>query len=176
LDMRQRFTLMLGYQLPFGNNLQGWRGALGKGWEFNAIDVWETGFPFSVVNASPKSNTGVGSDRPNQFGNASLDNPSLSRWFDTSIFQVQTLGTIGSERRNGLYGPHFRHFDVSVFKDFRLSERAVLQARAESFNLTNTPNFSLPAASLGAGGFGTISSTRAGSTPRQLQFALRLTF
>jgi hypothetical protein len=176
LDMRHRFTLMLVYQLPFGANLHGWKGALGKGWQFNAIDVWEAGFPFSVVNASPKSNTGVGSDRPNELGNANLDNPSLLRWFDTSMFKAQTLGTIGSEGRNGLYGPHFRHFDFSVFKDFHVSERSVLQARAESFNLTNTPNFSFPAASLGAGGFGTISSTRVGSTPRQLQFALRLTF
>jgi len=176
LDMRQRFTLMLNYQLPWGTNLQGWKGALGKGWQFNAIDVWETGFPFSVVNSSPKSNTGVGSDRPNQLGDANLDNPSISRWFDTSMFQAQAVGTIGSERRNGLYGPHFRHFDLSVFKDFRLTERVVLQARAESFNLTNTPNFALPAASLGAGGFGTVSSTRVGSTPRQLQFALRMTF
>jgi hypothetical protein len=174
--MRHRFTLMLVYQLPFGATLHGWTGALAKGWQFNAIDVWETGFPFSVVNASPKSNTGVGSDRPNELGNANLDNPSLSRWFDTSMFKAQTLGTIGSEGRNGLYGPHFRHFDFSVFKDFHVSERSVLQARAESFNLTNTPNFSFPAASLGAGGFGTISSTRVGSTPRQLQFALRLTF
>ena len=176
LDMRHRFTLMLNYQLPLGANLQGWKGALGKGWQFNAIDVWETGFPFSVVNSSPKSNTGVGSDRPNQLGNANLDNPTLSRWFDTSMFRAQPVGTIGSERRNVLYGPHFRHFDLSVFKDFHVTERMVLQARAESFNVTNTPNFAFPAASLGAGGFGTISSTRVGSTPRQLQFALRLTF
>ena len=176
LDLRQRFTLMLNYQLPFGNNLQGRKGVLARGWQFNTIVVWETGFPFSVVNASPKSNTGVGSDRPNQLGNANLDNPSLSRWFDTSRFQAQPLGTIGSERRNGLYGPRFRHFDVSVFKDFHVTERTVLQARFESFNLTNTPNFSLPAASLNAGGFGIISSTRTGSTPRQLQFAMRLTF
>ena len=176
LDMRHRFTLMLVYEVPFGAHLHGWRGALAKGWQFNAIDVWETGFPFSVVNASPKSNTGVGSDRPNQLGNAHLDHPSISRWFDTSMFQAQTMGTIGSESRNALYGPHFRHFDLSVFKDFHVTERAVLQARAESFNLTNTPNFSLPAASLGAMGFGTITSTRVGSTPRQLQLALRLAF
>ena len=176
LDMRQRFTLMLDYEVPFGAHLHGWRGALARGWQFNAIDVWETGFPFSVVNASPRSNTGVGSDRPNQLGNANLDRPSLSRWFDTSMFQAQTVGTIGSEPHNALYGPHFRHFDLSVFKDFHVTERAVLQARAESFNLTNTPNFSLPAASLGPMSFGTISSTRVGSTPRQLQLALRLTF
>lgn len=176
LDMRNRFTLLLNYELPFGRSLRGIKGVLGKGWQFNAIDVWETGTPFSVTNASPLSNTGVGSDRPNQVGEASLPNPSISEWFNTAAFQPQTFGTIGSARRDSVYGPHFRHFDASVFKDFQLNRRFTLQARAEAFNLTNTPNFDLPASTLGVPGFGTISSTRVGSAPRQLQFAMKLVF
>jgi len=176
LDLRHRFALMLNYQLPFGRQFTGLKGVLAKGWQFNAIDVWQTGFPFTVVNSSPRSNTGIGSDRPNQLSNATLDDPNIRAWFNTSTFQAQPVGTLGSERRNALYGPHFRHFDVSVFKDFPLSERYILQARAEAFNLTNTPNFATPGATVGTASFGTISSTRVGSTPRQLQFALRLAF
>ena len=176
LDIRDRVSLLLNYALPFGASLKGVKGALGKGWQFNAIDVWETGTPFSVANASPLSNTGIGSDRPNQIADAALGNPSIHEWFNTAAFAPQAFGTIGSARRDSVYGPHFRHFDASLFKDFAVRERMTLEARAEAFNLTNTPNFDLPAATLGVPGFGTISSTRVGSTPRQLQFALKLIF
>ncbi len=176
LDMRDRFALMLNYELPFGKSLTGWEGGLVKGWQLNAIDVWETGFPFSVVNSSPRSDTGAGSDRPNLVGNPVLSDPSIHEWFNTSVFQPQLFGTVGSEARDAVYGPHFRHFDLSLFKVFQLTERLHLEARAESFNLTNTPNFAQPNATVGTASFGTISSTRVGSTPRQLQFALRLMF
>jgi hypothetical protein len=179
LDLRHRFVLLLNYQPPIGHNLHGVAGVFAKGWQFNAIDVWQTGFPFSVVNSTGRSNTGIGSDRPNQLGNATLDDPGINRWFNTSMFQQQTVGTIGTARRNSLYGPHFRHFDISVFKDFRVTERALLQFRAECFNLTNTPNFSQPGATVTLPtlpSFGVIGSTRVGSTPRQLQFALRASF
>jgi hypothetical protein len=176
LDVRQRFVLMANYALPFGSSLTGWRGGLLKGWQINAIDVWQTGFPFSVVNASPESNTGIGSDRPNQNADPMLANPTIQEWFNRLAFQPQAFGTVGSAARNSVYGPHFRHFDLSLFKDFQLTEFLKLQARAESYNLTNTPNFGQPSATLGTAAFATISSTRTGSTPRLLQFALRLSF
>ena len=176
LDMRHRFALMLNYQLPFGKTLSGWEAGVVKGWQLNAIDVWSTGFPFSVVNSSPRSNTGAGSDRPNLISNPALSGPSIHEWFNTLAFQAQALGTVGSEARDAVYGPHFRHFDLSLFKVFRVTELLRLEARAEAFNLTNTPNFAQPSATLGTASFGTISSTRVGSTPRQLQFALRLMF
>jgi hypothetical protein len=67
--------------------------------------------------------------------------------------------------------------DVSFTnKDFTLTDRFNLQARIESFNLTNTPNFSAPGSTLGTSTFVVITSTRTNSTPRQLQAALRLTF
>ena len=167
---------MLNYEVPFGNTLNGWKATALKGWQINAIDVWETGFPFSVTNSSPRSNTGVSGDRPNVIGSPALSDPSISKWFEKSVFQAQPLGTIGSEARNALYGPHYRHFDFSLFKTFQLTEVLHLQFRTEAYNLTNTPNFNQPNGTLGSASIATISSTRTGSTPRQLQFALRLTF
>jgi hypothetical protein len=75
-----------------------------------------------------------------------------------------------------LFGPHFRHFDPSIFKNFALSERLTLQARVESFNVFNTPNFGQPGAVLPSTTFGVITSTRTNSTPRQIQGSLRLSF
>jgi hypothetical protein len=34
---------------------------------------------------------------------------------------------------------------MAIFKDFKLSERMILQFKAESFNFTNTPRFNNPA-------------------------------
>jgi len=175
-DLRHRFTLMLNYALPFGQSFTGYKKAFLGGWQFNAIDVWETGFPFSVVNSVTVSGTGGGSERPNQLRNPNKVDHSISKWFDTTAFQAQPFGTVGSEARDAVFGPHYRHFDVSIFKDFSFAERYKLQARVESFNLTNTPNFSAPGATLGTSTFGVVTSTRTGSTPRQLQAALRLTF
>jgi hypothetical protein len=176
LDVRHRFTLMLNYALPFGNSMTGWQGGLVKGWHFNAIAVYQTGSPFSVLNSSPLSNTGVASDRPNAIADPNISNPTITHWFNTAAFAPQAIGTIGSEGRNILTGPPFRHFDCSIFKDFKIREHYTLQARFEAYNLTNTPNFANPGATLGTSTFGVISSTRGASTPRDLQFAMRFSF
>jgi hypothetical protein len=86
------------------------------------------------------------------------------------------------------FGPPFKRFDLSAFKNFQFSERIRLQFRAEFFNILNHPNFNAP----GFGGngviaignslnfndttnFGRIGSTRdAPNDPRQIQFALKL--
>jgi hypothetical protein len=182
LSVQNRFAMMLNYALPFGQSAHGAYAALVKGWQVNAIVVSESGQPFTVTNSSPLSNTGIGSDRPNQIsdpnngGSSGLPIHTLSRWFNTGAFAAQTLGTIGTERRNMLWGPPFRHFDPSVSKDFALGDRMNLQARVEAFNVTNTPNFGLPGAVFPSATFGTINSTRTNSTPRQIQGSLRLSF
>jgi hypothetical protein len=86
-------------------------------------------------------------------------------------------GTIGpwAERRNQLYGPNDRRLDLSVFKNWKV-EGSTLQFRAETFNLTNTPSYGQPDNTLGDAGVGTLTSLRVGSYPRQIQFALKLTF
>lgn len=86
------------------------------------------------------------------------------------------------------YGPPFKRFDFSVFKNFKFNERVSMQFRSEFFNILNHPNFNAP----GFGGngvvaignslnfndttnFGRIGSTRdAPNDPRQIQFALKL--
>ena len=40
------------------------------------------------------------------------------------------------------------NLDLSIFRDFKVSERFSVQFRAESFNLTNTPHFSNPGANV----------------------------
>jgi hypothetical protein len=135
--------------------------------------------PFSVTNLTNRSGTRPGisnSDRPNMSGNPRASRPTLSHWFNTSAFAGQTLGTVGSQRRNQLYGPGLQRVDLSLFKTFALHDRLNLEFRTEAFNVLNTAQFTNPTASLGNAAFGTISSTANAYNPRVLQFAARLKF
>jgi hypothetical protein len=172
------------YELPFGGSLTGVKKVLVKGWQVNALAAWETGLPFTVTNTTDVAGTLPGDnqdDRPNVVGNPRLGHPTQSEWFNTAAFQIQPVGTLGNERRNQIYGPHYGHLDMSLFKDFPfLHDRGTVQFRVESFNLTNTPTFANPTTTnleVGSGsGFGTISATNGNYTPRVLQFVLKVQF
>jgi hypothetical protein len=74
-------------------------------------------------------------------------------------------------------GPGTKQFDLSLLKNTRLTESRYFQLRAEVFNALNTPQFNVPAATLGAAGFGSISSAGVpvtlARTSRQMQLALK---
>jgi hypothetical protein len=97
-------------------------------------------------------------------------------FFNPAAFASQAVGTLGNERINQLFGPHFRHLDLSAFKAFPVTERVNVEFRAECFNLTNTATFATPNATLGGSFFGQVTSTDTRYTPREFQFALKLRF
>jgi hypothetical protein len=95
----------------------------------------------------------------------------------------------GDAARRVARGPGSKNADVSIFKNITFTERLKLQFRAEFFNFTNTPTFTLPSANsptltcIGAPGsacnsnnpsFGKLSNGSA--TGRQIQFGLKLYF
>lgn len=197
VDIRQRGVVAGDYELPFGKNLKGVAGAVGKGWQANTILQWQTGEPFTVTLSQSVASTvnAATSGRPNQLGNAKVSNPTINKFFDASQFAPQLSGTLGSERRNPLYGPHFRDVDFSLFKTFSVYRESTLEFRAECFNIVNTANFANPNNGLTvspvtdpssgnltnnyvsqANNIGTISSTSGNYNPRKFQFALKYKF
>jgi carboxypeptidase family protein len=176
-DVRHRYVLTANYELPFGQSLTGAGRQLLAGWQVNAIASFQTGLPYDITNSTARTNTG-GTDRPNLVGDATLDNPTVGQWFNTSAFAAQTANTLGTNTvpRNYLHGPNQKRLDLSFFKDVAFTATAKMQLRFEIYNLTNTPIFANPNGALGNAAFGTISSTQAGTTPRQMQFAVKLLF
>ena len=75
-------------------------------------------------------------------GDAELDDPAYTRWFNTAAFAAQPINTIGDAvvARNFLHGPSQRRLDLSLFKDFVLPRSARLQVRIEAYNITNAVN------------------------------------
>ena len=209
LDVRHRVTGTFNYALPFGQNLHGIAGVLGKGWQGNGVVVWSTGMPFSVTNTVNRSGTrptAANGDRPNMIASGKVAHPTIGHWFDTNSFVFQPTGTVGSEHRGQLYGPGLQRVDLSLFKNFNITERTILEFRTEAFNVLNTAQFVSPASSATNGAslslqpcvgngtsavpcngypvagftpvasFGTINSTANAYNPRLIQFAARIKF
>jgi hypothetical protein len=93
--------------------------------------------------------------------------------------------TIGS--RNNLRGPRYANQNLGLAKTFPVYKESVnLKFRADAFNAFNHPSFNIPGSdannlgppanevTINSGVFGQITSTA--STPRVLQFSLRLEF
>jgi hypothetical protein len=188
-DVRQRFVLSGFWQLPFGRgrafgkNLPRAVDLLAGGWQLNTITSFYTGLPFSPSSAVNTLN-GSGGQRPDRIGNGNLpsDQRSILRWFDITAFRTPGQYMFGNAGRDILVGPGTREVDLALSKSFALTEtpRRALEFRGELFNISNTPQFNNPNASIGSGNAGIISS--AGSpqtfqrTSRQVQMAMKLYF
>jgi hypothetical protein len=181
LDLRNRGVASVVYVLPFAKNATGFKGEFVKGWQANMIGAWNAGQPVTPVNSTSISGTEVtnGGDRPNIIGTPMLPSGTrtLSKFFNTAAFVGQTPGALGNSQRNTVYGPHFRHVDLSLIKSFPIWESVHLDFRAEVFNVTNTANFSTPNAVVQtASTYGSITAMSPAYSPRVFQFALKLVY
>jgi hypothetical protein len=187
-DQRQAFTFAGMYELPFGKGRRwgsGWNTPTNEllgGWQLNMIASLGTGTPFDIWKYDQVC--GYCQLRPDQSGVASVgDNGVLAKngnliWISGATFSSPSNGGVihvGNVGKNKYYGPGYNPIDLSVFKDFSITERLKMQFRAEMFNLFNTPQFTNPDNNYGDSNFGWINSTRQYSE-REIQFALRFTF
>ena len=70
-------------------------------------------------------------------------------------------------------GPGLIQVDMSLIRDFRITEKVHTEFRAEVFNVINRTNFGNPGTVFGSSTFGVISSA---APARQVQLGLRVTF
>ncbi len=182
VDAPHRFVLSGAWELPF---FKGSRGVLGQafgGWQFTGIATMQSGLAIGAPGGAFSS--GV---------NPKLAGQTRNRWFNTcNVNTANRRQNCASEteplafiqqppftlRTLSIRFPNIRtvrppNVDFSLFKAFRLHETAVLQFRAESFNLTNSPWFGGPNTTLGSAAFGVVSPSQQ-NDPRNVQLALRL--
>jgi acetyl esterase/lipase len=145
---------------PFGNNMNGAMALLAKGWTSNLILFWQTGQAFTATNSWTNANgsaqinlPSVTSDRPSMVVGQSYKaaKPSLTNWLNLNAFTPQPAGTPGNEAPYQFFGPHTRRADLSIVKNFELPDKMTLQFRAEAYNISNTPNFGTPNATISGG-------------------------
>jgi carboxypeptidase family protein/TonB-dependent receptor-like protein len=176
-DVRHRFVLSFGWELP---RLEG-RGGLARhvlgGWQVNGIFQKQTGFPLTVYDTVDVALMAL-PNRPNQVCDPNADAPhTVEQWFDTACFQRLTVaanaGQIGDAGRNTVRGPGLVRTDLSVFKNFPVVREHKLQVRVEAFNLFNQARFGQPGAIIGSPVFGVITAAEEG---RIVQLGLRYSF
>lgn len=183
-DATHRFVGSGSWQLSFAKRSRGLTAVLLRGWQLNTIVTVNSGTPFTVFDSAnvalqPTAPpiTGYFASRPDAVANAERGPRTLNQWVPRSAFRrldpVTEAGNFGNLGRNTERGPAFANIDVSMLKDFIISERTRLQFRAESFNVANHANFGLPVADIASPNFGRI--VHAGR-PRLMQFALKLLF
>lgn len=185
-DVSRRLVTSIVYDLPFGkgkaflNSAPRFANLLIAGWQANAILSWQTGTPIVLSSALNQTNLFTANQRPDNTGqSAALDNPTIDRWFNTSVFYQPPPFTIGNAPRSlpDVRNPGIGNADLSLFKNnyFGKENRYILQFRIEAFNALNHPQFGIPNSGIQNGsGFGVITAT--GIPTRQVQLAAKFNF
>lgn len=183
-DARHRVTLSFLYAIPGFRDSSGLAKALLDGWQFNGILSLSTATPFTAYDSSNVSLqgshpevTGFFSSRPDLVSDPDEGPHTAEQWVSRSAFRrldpLTEAGKFGNSGRNIARGDGIGNLDLSLLKDFQISERVRLQFRAEVFNLTNHPNFALPVNDLASPSFGRILEA---GPARLIQFGLKLIF
>jgi hypothetical protein len=187
-DQTHNFVGHYVWELP-GANLKGVVGHVVGGWQMNGIVSLRSGFPFYLGQGGDLNTNGA--VRPDVIGEWKKDNPTRAQWFNPLAFQRVTCNIPGRQDLchygglgvNVLRSPGQHNFDLSMFKNFNITETTRIQFRAEGVNAFNTPYFGDP----GGIGFSNVNqitpdTVRMGEirglrTPmRVIQFGLKLSF
>jgi hypothetical protein len=158
----------------FGRQLLG-------GWALTTITSHSSGVPINVIYtaSTTQSVSTLISYRPNLSGNpvlaARTRTSAALNYLNPAAVSIPPVNTpFGTASRNAARNLAYNSTDFSVHKSFGLGgERRKLEFRAEAFNLFNHPNYGLPDSNVSDAAYGQITSSL---PPRQLQFALRLSF
>jgi hypothetical protein len=103
---------------------------------------------FGVVVNTPGGGASRNIRRPNIVSGQPFYIDNDRNIINPAAFSMPAPGTFGDLPRNALRGPIFRQFDLTLAKNFRITESAGIQFRTEIFNLFNTTNFANPSATL----------------------------
>ena len=171
------------YDLPFGRH-----GMFGKnvnsvvngvigGWQVSPIVSFRTGWPMPPQGAVDNSGTYSRGARLDCGGIPSITNtflPGVGRqWFvNDGQFTQPTLGTFGncSPQLSDLRSPHYSDVDLSLHKDFSITERFRLQFRTDFINAFNHTQYNAPNMGYGS----TMGQITSAQPPRNIQLALKL--
>jgi trimeric autotransporter adhesin len=201
-DIPQRFTLATTYELPFGRGkmfLGGksrWLDLAVGGWKLNDITIVQSGAPLAITQANNNSAYGNTAQRPTFISGVNpcksgAPETRLGSYFNAAAFVSTPAGSYGNVPRTiNCYGPGYLNSDLSLNKDFKLTERLHAEFRAEALNAFNTPEFNNPNLTINATAATATKAAVANSTsvgaigssqgtlgfPRLIQLGGRLSF
>ena len=175
------YELPVGHGKQFGGNMNKALNAIAGGWAVSPIVTFRTGFPMPVYGAADESGTFSRGSRadcnglPAITGETPISTPDVGgyQWFtNNGNFTNPAVGTFGdcAPQLGGLRGPHYTDVDMSLHKDFLLTERFRLQFRTDFINAFNHVQLNAPNMTLGS----TMGQVTSAQPPRNIQLALKL--
>ncbi len=176
-DRTHVFVANFVYNLPFFRNASNHlvKTTIG-GWELSGIVTAESGLPLPITLSGSQSSNGLpdATNRPNVVGSVSQPH-TVGQWISASGFAVPVVGAWGDLGKNALRGPGRENWNLSLFKDFVISEQrgSKFELRIESFNTFNHTQFNGVSTSFPSSNFGQVTSTY---DPRVFQFGAKLYF
>jgi hypothetical protein len=178
------------YEIPFGHgkkwggNASGVVNQIAGGWSVNPIISIHSGFPIALYDSgSAPNNVNSRGQRPNcgagagkVFGRQTALDPTGKyigyQWFDPTPYTATGPEQFGSCPAQGpVRGPGLGTVDLSLQKNFPITESVRLQFRTDFINAFNRVNLNTPNGGCCGGTMGLINSSQ---DPRNIQFALKL--
>ena len=163
-DRTNNFQIYGVMQLPFGKGQHWVKEGVGSyilgGWQLSPIITVMSGLPFTVTAASGLANSNGSIETANLIApfNVSNGQPNQSyapcssagcQYFNPAAFASPAQNTLGNTNRDQFRGPGYFNMNLSLAREFRITERVGFQVRADAIALTNTPHFANPNASCG---------------------------
>jgi outer membrane receptor protein involved in Fe transport len=178
------------YELPFGQGrqfaLHGPLNQIAGGWRLSSIFQWHGGVPYTPVIQSsvsggidpgltPAFSAGatlypdqVGDPRASSHMVVPNANPAthfgIGGWFNPAAYANPAAGAFGNDRRNTLIGPGYSNVDLSLGKEFSITEKVKFEVRADASNVFNHVNYANPDANVGYNGSALADTTAGNST------------
>ena len=179
-DRRQTFSANYYWSLP--KLAGGWHAsrALVNGWEVSGVTRMSTGGPFtpsySLINSLP-SPSGSTSEGP-RVDVADPNAPLAFRFAPPAQGPPVHLGNLG---RNTVLGPGINNWDISLYRQLKITERLNTQLRFETYNTLNHTQFSsydqtLKFDSAGKQVNPLFNLPSANRPPRRIQLSVRFRF
>jgi hypothetical protein len=205
-DRKFVFNTFVVYQPPF---YKGQKGAIGRilgGWTFAPIFTAGSGLPITLGTVNGGGQAFGEADSSNFFANGNSENAipvgplpkvgihkiagSFPNAFSSdpagqlAAYNSFRQPILGLDTKDGgwgiLRGLNYWNMDISIRKNFKITERVNFEFQTVIVNVLNHPVFLDPTGgdyldtSAGPDGFGTLPGQ--GNTPRTMEFGLRLSF
>jgi len=166
---RHRATLASIFEFPFGRGRKwgsNWHSALEGvlgGWSISTIFQYRSGWLLRFSGTDLVS------------GDPRIDNPTRTRWFDTSVFAIQPPYTrrANPHQWSGLTGPRYQNMDLTVQKLFKITEKVSWEFRMEAYNMSNSFMGADPSTSRTASTFGQVVNQPTTHRGREFQYSGR---
>lgn len=170
------------YEVPTLSHASAWLKAAVRGWQIAGVNLWKKGTPFTLYMGSDSPGygnvDGGPSDRPNIVDPSILGKTAGHPNEAPLIISRERFSTIPPGGRRGNLGRNtFRkariwNWNAALTRQFRLANDWTAQLRAETYNLSNTPQFDEPQRNYTSPSFGKITNTL--NDGRVFQVGIRL--